>query len=225
MSFADHPSTSRRISTARCLGGRCWIAAMKASSIVSLATTTAPGSSSAGAIGSSSRSGYGCSHGRSAGGEGGAAGSPAAATCVRQHPARPAAQHVEARVRRDPVEPGPERGALRRRRSSRACATRAGRSPGRDPRSPRTSRASDSSGPAAPARWRSKSAANAVSSRGSVSCSAELITGYDRAPGEKLIAAARLLRLRGLRDADRGGAQHPVGAGDVAPGDRQRSAR
>ena len=59
LSFADHPSTSRRISTARCLGGRCWIAAMNASSIVSLATTTAPGSSSAGAIDSSSRSGYG----------------------------------------------------------------------------------------------------------------------------------------------------------------------
>ena len=54
---------------------------MKASSIVSRATTTAPGSSSAGATGSSSRSGYGCSHGRSAGGAGGSAGSPAAATC------------------------------------------------------------------------------------------------------------------------------------------------
>ena len=77
VSFADQPSTWVRISTARCLGGRCWIAARKPSSIVSRATTTASGPSSAGA---SSRSGYGCSHGRSSGGGTGASGSAAAAT-------------------------------------------------------------------------------------------------------------------------------------------------
>ena len=68
LSAADHPSTSRRINTARCLGGSSWIAAMNASSIVSRATTSASGSSSLGAIPSSRWSGYGCSHGNSASG-------------------------------------------------------------------------------------------------------------------------------------------------------------
>ena len=66
VSFADQPSTSRRISTARCRGGSSWITARNVSSIVSRDTTTASGSCSLGAISSSSRSGYGCSHGTSA---------------------------------------------------------------------------------------------------------------------------------------------------------------
>ena len=41
VSLADQPSTSRRIKTARCLGGRCWMAATKASSIVSRVMTAA----------------------------------------------------------------------------------------------------------------------------------------------------------------------------------------
>ena len=65
VSLADQPNTSRRISAARGRGGRYWIAARKASSIVSLATTTASGSSSPDATFSSRRSGYGCSHGTS----------------------------------------------------------------------------------------------------------------------------------------------------------------
>ena len=65
VSFADQSSTSRRISTARWRAGSSWISVMKVSSIVSRATTTASGSCSGGAISSSSRSGYGVSHGRS----------------------------------------------------------------------------------------------------------------------------------------------------------------
>ena len=65
VSLAGQSSTSRRISTARVFGGRCWIATMNASSIVSLATTCASGSASGSAIPSSSSSGYGCSHGTS----------------------------------------------------------------------------------------------------------------------------------------------------------------
>jgi hypothetical protein len=68
LSPADQPSTSRRISTARCFGGRCWMAARNASSIVSLATTAASGSAALAATSSGSRSGYGCSHGISGGG-------------------------------------------------------------------------------------------------------------------------------------------------------------
>ena len=56
-SAADQPSTSLEISTARCFGGRSWIVAMNASSIVSLATSSASGSSSLGAAPSSSLSG------------------------------------------------------------------------------------------------------------------------------------------------------------------------
>src|SRR5207244_340309 len=65
VSFADQSSASRRTSTARCLGGRCWIAARYTSCSVSRAVTTASGSASLGAAGSSISSGYGCSHGSS----------------------------------------------------------------------------------------------------------------------------------------------------------------
>ncbi len=83
VSPADQPSTSRRSSTARCLGGRCWTAARKASSIVSLATTTASGWASLGAAGSSSRSGYGCNQLTSGSGAGSWAttGAAAGTTC------------------------------------------------------------------------------------------------------------------------------------------------
>jgi hypothetical protein len=57
VSLADHPSASRRIKMARCLGGRYWMAARYASSIVSRATTTASGSASLGAAWSSRWSG------------------------------------------------------------------------------------------------------------------------------------------------------------------------
>jgi hypothetical protein len=57
VSFADQSTTSRRIRTARWRGGSSWTAARNASSIVSRETATACGSSSGGAISSSSRSG------------------------------------------------------------------------------------------------------------------------------------------------------------------------
>ena len=66
VSAADQPSTSRSSRTARCRGGSSWMTARNVSSIVSLATTTASGWASLGATSSSSRSGYGCSHGTSA---------------------------------------------------------------------------------------------------------------------------------------------------------------
>ena len=66
ISLAGQPSTSRAMSAARCRGGRTCSAARKASSIVSRSTTSASGSSSDGAISSSSRSGYGVSHDTSA---------------------------------------------------------------------------------------------------------------------------------------------------------------
>jgi hypothetical protein len=59
---------SRTISEARCFGGSSWIAAMNASSIVSLATTSASGSASPDGMPSSTSSGYGCSQGTSASG-------------------------------------------------------------------------------------------------------------------------------------------------------------
>jgi NDP-hexose 4-ketoreductase len=62
VSLAGTPTTSRKIRTARCLGGKYWIAAMNASSIVSLATTAASGCDSTGPAASSSRSGNACSH-------------------------------------------------------------------------------------------------------------------------------------------------------------------
>jgi hypothetical protein len=65
VSFAGHPSTSRRISTARGRGDRCWIATMNASSIVSRATTSTSAPSA-----SSRSSGNGSSHGISPVGDG-----------------------------------------------------------------------------------------------------------------------------------------------------------
>ena len=66
VSLAGQPSTSRAISAARCLGGRTCNAARNASEIVSRSMTRASGCSSLGAAWSSSRSGYGWSHGTSA---------------------------------------------------------------------------------------------------------------------------------------------------------------
>ena len=57
VSLAGHPRTSRAIRAARCRGGRAWRAARKASSIVSLSTKTASGSSLLGATSSNKRSG------------------------------------------------------------------------------------------------------------------------------------------------------------------------
>jgi hypothetical protein len=65
---ADQASTSRRISTARWCGVRCWIAARKASSTVSRATAAVCGSVSAEATRSSSTSGQGCSQDTSSSG-------------------------------------------------------------------------------------------------------------------------------------------------------------
>ena len=84
---------------------------MKASSIVSRATTTAPGSSSGAVTCSSNRSGYGCSQGRSAGGEGTTVGSAAGTTSGGITRRDRGTKHVEACVGRDPVEPRPEREA------------------------------------------------------------------------------------------------------------------
>ncbi len=100
--LAGQPSTSRKISTARCRGGRCWIAARNASSIVSLATTTTSGCSSLGATGSASRSGNGCSHATSVRGGRGVLGSDGAATwCGRTRRARPsrASRHAFVAIR------------------------------------------------------------------------------------------------------------------------------
>jgi hypothetical protein len=65
--LAGQPRTSRAISAARCLGGSACRAARNASEIVSRWMTTASGCSSLGAAASSSRSGYGWSHGTSGG--------------------------------------------------------------------------------------------------------------------------------------------------------------
>ena len=138
VSFADQPSTSRTISTARGRGGRCWIATMNASSIVSFATTAASGSSSAGRgrveqlvrerlqprdLGRTARS----------------AGRPGRAAALAR--ARPGTRSWRSGTARRGTWSGPG--------TSRAGARRAGTSPGPGPRRPRTSRASGSSGPAA----------------------------------------------------------------------------
>ena len=66
VSVAGQPRTSRAISAARCRGGSTCRAARNASEIVSRLMATASGCSSLGAAWSSSRSGYGWSHGTSA---------------------------------------------------------------------------------------------------------------------------------------------------------------
>ncbi len=98
VSFARQPSTSRRISTARGRGGRCWIATMNASSIVSRATTSASGSSSSAGIASSSSSGIRLQPRDLA---------------ARRRRARALLERVQAGVGRDPVQPRAQRRAAR----------------------------------------------------------------------------------------------------------------
>src|SRR4029450_7496930 len=98
LSAADQPRTSLAINTARCFGESSWIAAMYASSIVSLATTSASGSAS-GVVSVSSWSGYGWSPGTSPRGRGHG---------VRGPDGGRARESVEAGIRRDSVQPGPE---------------------------------------------------------------------------------------------------------------------
>ena len=97
-SLACQRSTSQRISTARCCGGRCWSAATNASLIVSLAIAASAGSG-VGSIhvtsGSSRRFSI--------------TGSPRRAEVHRPGAALARAEHVEADVGRDPVEPRLER--------------------------------------------------------------------------------------------------------------------
>jgi hypothetical protein len=95
VSLADQPSTSRRISTARGRGGRCWMATMKASSMVSLAASAASGSLLAGGQALQQPVWVGLQPGH-LGGAG------------RVHPPRPTRQLVQAGVGGDPVEPGPQ---------------------------------------------------------------------------------------------------------------------
>ena len=64
-SFADQSSTSHRISAARCLAGRNWMAARYASPMFSFAATAASGCSDLGTAGSSRRSGNGCRYSNS----------------------------------------------------------------------------------------------------------------------------------------------------------------
>ena len=108
-SSAFQRSTSRRISTARCRGGRCCSAATKASRIDSFATARSAGSASSG---STCRSSTGSTH---------AVPGPArrqrvldrlprrAGQVHRQRAALPAGQLVEADVGGDPVQPRPQR--------------------------------------------------------------------------------------------------------------------
>ncbi len=107
-SAAFHRSTSHRISTARWRGGRCWSAATKASRIVSRDSATSAGSPS----GAMARLGIGSIHVTS-----GSVfrfeilGSTRGAEVHRPGATLAAVQHVEADVRRDPVEPRAQRGA------------------------------------------------------------------------------------------------------------------
>ena len=132
---AGQPSTSRAISAARWRGGSSCSAARNASSIVSRSTTTASGSSSARRDLVQQPVGVRLQP-RHLG-----------ERAQRGHAPRAAAQHVEADVRRDAVEPGAEQRAAVERVAG--CATRAGTSPARRPRPRRTRRASGSSGRAA----------------------------------------------------------------------------
>ena len=107
-SLACHRSTSQRSSTARCRGGRCWRAATNASRTDSRATATSAGI----ALGQDEPVGHRLDprHLR-----------PRAQVLDDRLPRRPeihrarpplaAREHVEADVRRDAVEPRPERGA------------------------------------------------------------------------------------------------------------------
>ena len=133
VSAAGQPSTSRRISTARCRGGRCWIAARNASSIVSRAIRLARSARRLQPVRERLQPRRCPSWRRDV---------------VRQcpcgeHPCRP--RGVEAGVGGDPVQPGPQ---VERPAKCRCPSRPAGTSPapGLPPR--RTSRASGSSAPA-----------------------------------------------------------------------------
>ena len=107
-SAARQRSTSRRMSTARCRGGRCCSAAMNASRMLSRPATIVAGSLPSAAT---RESGIGSSHGTSprstSGSPGCELGAPSPVGSGRR--ARPS-RADQARVRRDPVEPGAQRG-------------------------------------------------------------------------------------------------------------------
>ena len=106
VALADQPSTSRAMNAARCRGGRCWSAARNASSMVSRCTTVSPGSTSL-----SSRSGTAPATARPLP-PASALGADGVHDVERQDPPAAApSQRVQAGVGRDPVQPGPRRGA------------------------------------------------------------------------------------------------------------------
>src|ERR1035441_65663 len=114
-SAARQRSTSRRISTARCRGGRYCKAAIKASRMLCRDATISAGSADPALT---SASGMGCNHGISgrAAASGGSGYSPCPATpdpappgAGRQWPAAAVPQRAQAGFGRDPVQPGPQR--------------------------------------------------------------------------------------------------------------------
>ena len=107
VSFADQSSASRRIRTARWRGGRCWIAARNASSIVSRATTDVIrlGALVEQEIGVRLQPGKVGRRQRAGAELGGGA------RVVGHEAPRTALEDPEAGVGRDPVEPGAERRA------------------------------------------------------------------------------------------------------------------
>ena len=108
-SSARQRSTSRRMRTARWRGGRCWSAATNASRIDSRATATSAGSP---AVGTTRASGIGSIQSDSAsGGRQRLVGGRGGDQVHRPSPALAGAEHVEADVGRDAVEPGAEGGA------------------------------------------------------------------------------------------------------------------
>ena len=108
-SSAFHRRTSRRISTARCRGGRCWRAATKARRIDSRSTVTSAGSRP---VDSTRPSGIGSTHVASAQrwsqrGRGGLG----RAEVDRERPALASLEHVEADVGGDAIQPRTQRRA------------------------------------------------------------------------------------------------------------------
>ena len=102
-SLACQRRTSRRMRTARWRGGRCWSAAMKASRIDSRATAVSAGSA---AVGTTMPSGTGSIQADStSGGRSALLGRAGRAEVHRPRASLAAAEHVEADVRRDPVQP------------------------------------------------------------------------------------------------------------------------
>ena len=141
-SSAFQRRTSRRMSTARWRGGRCWSAATNASRIDSRATATSAGSPP---VGTTRSSGIGSIQVASA--SGGAERRVGARRRADRSIGRArrwrAAEHVEADVGGDPVQPRPQR--RRGPRTGRSRARRGRTSPGRRPRPRRPIRASGSS--------------------------------------------------------------------------------